>query len=188
MKIKELKEKQPLEVIEVSKHIIFPGFPDPYTGEKEPDIIKEEKRIQMRVFTDGEVEKETGETSKNIYEYYIDKRKYGSDVDTLKTKELFFKNHSFVIVYLLASEVITIGNVCGRFDVVKDVSIYLKNYKDKIALRNAKQIINEIKNHNQGYNYSSLFGMLFSKGKEFKKIEFEEARDNIYTLKKTNKF
>ena len=60
MKFIELKEHEPLEVIEVTKHIVFPKFPNPTTGkrDKETDTV-EDKRIQMIIFTDGEIENQT---------------------------------------------------------------------------------------------------------------------------------
>ena len=190
MKIKELREGQPLEVVEVAKNIVYLELSKLFEGEIDevPENVDVVKRIQMKIFTDGEIDKETDEITKNIDEYYLDKRKYQSDVDTLKTKNIYFKNYSYVIVYLLASEVVNIGNINDRFDVIKDVSIYLNNSKDKDSLRNAKNQIKEIEKNNNIYNYSSLFGLLFSKGRIKKNIELEELRNKVYTLKKTNKF
>lgn len=189
MKFTELKENEPLEVIEITNHIVFPRFPNPTTGKRDidSDIVSEDKRIQMRIFTDGEIEKESEETSQNIDEYYIGKKKYQYDVDTLKTKKVYFKNHSYVITYLIANEFMTIGNARGWFDVVKEVSIYLKNPKDKKALKCAKQAIREIENHNNSVDYSSLFGMLFSQGKGLQKFETEKISKNVYSLKKQSR-
>ena len=78
----------------------------------------------------------------------------------------------------------TVGNVHGWFDVIKEVSIYLQNPKDKKSLKCAKQAIREIANHNNSVDYSSLFGMLFSQGKELQKFETEKISKNVYSLKK----
>lgn len=124
-------------------------------------------------------------TNKEVqYEIYRIKRKYQYYVDTLKTKNIYFKNHSYVITYLIANEFMTVGNVCGWFDIVKDVSIYLKNPKDKKALKCAKQAIREIENHSNSVDYSSLFGMLFSQEKGLHKFETEKISKNVYNLKK----
>lgn len=188
MKFIELKENEPLEVIEITYHMVIPRVPNPYTGKREVESdTVEDKRIQMRIFTDGEIEKQTEETSQNIEEYYIGKKKYQYDVDTLKIKNIYFKNHSYVITYIIANEIMTIGNVTGWFSVIKDVSIYLSNPKDKKALKCAKQVIREIANHNNSVDYSSLFGMLFSRGKGLQKFETEEISKNVYSLKKQNK-
>ena len=188
MKFTELKEQEPLEVIEVTKLIMFPEFPNPTTGkiDRKTETV-ENKRIQMRIFTDGEIAKESEETTQKIKEYYIGKRKYQYDVDILKTKNIYFKNHSYVITYLIANELMTVGNVRGWFDVVKEVSIYLQNPKDKKALKCAKQAIREIANHNNSVDHSSLFGMLFPQEKELQKFETEKISKNVYSLKKQSR-
>lgn len=170
MKIIELKENEPLEVIKVTKRITLPAcfYKDDETK------TKEFEKVKMRIFTDGEIAKETKETFHNINECYIG-----------RTKNLYFKNHSFVIVYLIAEEYMTIGNVAGCFDVIKDISIYLENKKDKKALKSAKRIIKEIANLNKGIDYSSLLGMLVSESKKSVEFETEEITKNVYSLKKT---
>lgn len=170
MKIIELKENEPLEVIKVTKRITLPAcfYKDDETK------TKDFEKVKMRIFTDGEIAKETKETFHNINECYIG-----------RTKNLYFKNHSFVIVYLIAEEYMTIGNVAGCFDVIKDISIYLENKKDKKALKSAKRIIKEIANLNKGIDYSSLLGMLVSESKKSVEFETEEISKNVYSLKKT---
>lgn len=182
MKLKELKENEPLNIIEVSKQYHYPSFIA--RGPKDSDTF-EEKRIKMKVFTDGEIEKQTEETSQNINEYYIGKKKYNYDVDVLKTKNLYFKNHSYVITYLLAAEHMTIGNITGWFDIVKEVSVYLENIKDKKQLKEAKRVIKEINNLNRNTDYSSLFGMILSQPAKSERFETEEISRNVYTLKRT---
>ena len=182
MNIIELKEKEPLEVIEITKHTAFPKFSNTNIEEKNKEFdIVEDKRIQMRIFTDGEIENQTEEEHQKIDEYYIGKEKYQHDVDTLKTKKIYFKNHSYVIVYLITNELMTVGSVYGWFKVIKDVSIYLENSKDRKSLKCAKRAIREIENHNKGIDYSSIFGMLCSQRKEFQKFSLEEISKNIYS-------
>ena len=182
MKIRELKENEPLEVIEVYNHYAFPNL---YTGKTdETSHIYEYRKIQMKIFTDGEIVKETDEITQNIDEYYIGKKKYQYDVDTLKTKNIYFKNYSYVIVYLIANEGRIVGHIGGWFDIVKDVSIYLENSRDKKALKCAKEVIREIENRNMGVDYSSIWGMLFSQREELQKFEQEEISKNVYSLKK----
>lgn len=182
MKIRELKENEPLKVIEVTKQYHYPSFIA--RGPKDSDTF-EEKRIKMKVFTDGEIEKQTEETSQNINEYYIGKKKYNYDVDVLKTKNIYFKNYSYVITYLLAKEFMVKGSVAGWFDVIKDVSIHIENKKDKKALKEAKRVIKEINNLNSHTDYSSLFGMILSQPTKSEKFETEEISRNVYTLKRT---
>ena len=58
MKIRELKENEPLKVIEVTIQYHYPSFIA--RGPKDSDTY-EEKRIKMKVFTDGKVERESKE-------------------------------------------------------------------------------------------------------------------------------
>lgn len=168
MKFIELKEHEPLEIIEATNSF---GT----------------ELIQMRIFTDGEIEKEGKETTQPIKEYYIGKKKYQYSLNTLKSKNIYFKNHSYVITYLIASEFRDLGNICGWFDVIKDISIYLKNPKDKKALKCAKQAIKEIANHNSSVDSSSLYAMAFSQGKGLQKFETEIISKNVYSLKRQSR-
>lgn len=175
MKIKELKENNPLKVIEVTRRC------------KPRSLnlgVVEWKRIKMRVFTDGEIVCEDAEIIQNIDEYYIGKTKYPYDVNTLKTKNVYFKNHSYVITYVIAEELMKVGNIGGWFDVVKDVSVYLENSKDRKALKTAKQVICEIEKRNRSVDYSSVFTMFLSPRKSNESFERKKISENVYCLKK----
>ena len=183
MKIRELKENEPLKVTRVTYH--FPAWPDPSTGKVDKDAKPiEDERIKTIIFTDGEIEKQTKEASQSIDEYYIGKSKYHMTVDTLETKNIYFKNHSYVITYLLAKEFMVKGSVGGWFDIIKDVSIHIENKKDIKALREAKKVIKEINNLNSHTDYSSLFGMILSQPTKSERFETKEISKNIYTLKR----
>lgn len=177
MKIRELKENEPLKVIEVTKHLTVPTSPG---KENEKSKGFEDKRIKTIIITDGEIEKQTEEASQSIDEYYIGKSKYHMTVDTLETKNIYFKNHSYVITYLLAKEFMVKGHVRGWFDVIKDVSIYLENGKDKKALREAKRFIKQINECNDYTNYLSSWGLQLPQDEGLEKIS-----KNAYTLKRT---
>ena len=179
MKIMELKENEPLKVIEVSRRC------------KPRSLnlgVVEWKKIKMRIFTDGEIVCEDEVISQNIDEYYIGKTKYPYDVNILKTKNVYFKNHSYVITYVIAEELMKMGNIGGWFDVVKDVSVYLENSKDRKALKTAKQVICEIEKRNRSVDYSSsLLTMLASQSRSrgLEKLETEVLSDNVYSLSRT---
>ena len=175
MKIMELKENEPLKVIEVSRRC------------KPRSLnlgVVEWKRIQMKVFTDGEIVCEDEVISQNIDEYYIGKAKYPYDVNTLKSKNVYFKNHSYVVTYVIAEEFMKKGNIGGWFDVVKDVSVYLENSKDRKALKMAKQVIREIENLNRSVDYSSVFTIFLSPRKSNEGFESEKISGNVYCLRK----
>ena len=184
MKLQELKENEPLKVVEVSLHLPKPDFNFKKNSNQETIEIKQ---IQTKIFTDGEIAKENEEVSESIEEYYIGKKKYEPCVDTLKTKNIFFKNHNYIITYLIVQEWKTIGNIRGWFGITKDISIYLKNPKDKEALKNAKQVIKEIQKHNSSSDYSSIFKMFCSQERKLEQFENEKISENVYSLKKINK-
>ena len=190
LKINELTENTPLKVVEVTNHVEFDVFldPKPISGkiEKKETEIEEYKRIQIKIFTDGEISKIGEDQIEEIDEYYIGKKKYQYDVDTLKYIWYFFKNHNYVITYTIASEPMKIGNIHGWFDIIKDVSIYLKDVKDKNALREAKKIIKAIRNHNNSVNYSSLLEMTLSSREGISKYDYEKIIDNVYSFKKSS--
>ena len=172
MKIKELKENEPLQIIEVSNHLTF------HSTEIERNMIK------MRVFTDGEIAKESEEKVEGINEYYFGKQKYQCNVDTLKTKNVYFKNHNYVITYLISQEWTRVGNICGWFDIIKDVSIYMKNPKDRKTLRTVKQVIRQNEERIRSVDYSSLLSMLAGQRKGFEAFEPEKISENVYNLKR----
>ena len=104
-------------------------------------------------------------------------------VDTLETKNIYFKNHSYVVTYLLAKEFRAIHNGGGWYDVIKNVSIHLENKNDKKALREAKKVIKEIYNYNSynnPTNYLSIWGLQLPQDEGLEKIS-----KNAYTLKRT---
>lgn len=179
MKIRELKENEPLKVIEVTKS--FPAWQDPSNGKIDKEAKGfEDERIKTIIFTDGEIEKQTEEASQSIDEYYTGKSKYHMTVDTLETKNIYFKNYSYVVTYLLAKEFRAIHNGGGWLDVIKDVSIHLENKNDKKALREAKRFIKQINECNDYTNYLSIWGLQLPEDEGLEKIS-----KNIYTLKRT---
>ena len=198
MKIRELKENEPLKVIEVTERISS-SWCNSFINKTDNEVLAEKDervKIKTNIITDGIIEKQTEETSQGINEFYIGKSKYKHTIDTLKTKDIYIKNHSFVIVYLTAAELSTKGSFRGWYDDIKDVSIYLKNEKDKKALTEAKEIIKGIIVHNINcyyisHDYASFLGMLkaiFSPLEKLSKFESEfepeEISKNIYTLKR----
>lgn len=183
MKIHQLKESESLELVEVSVHTKAPDLPT-FGDKPKKTNISEFKQIQMKVFTDGEIFQESEEITKNIQEYYIGKNKYPYNVDTLKIKNICLRNYSYIITYLIAKEWTTVGNIGGWFDVIKDISVYLENPKDRKTLKRAKKVIKQIETYNNSINYSSLFSMLKSQEMENNSIEIEKLSKNVYTLKK----
>lgn len=187
MKFIELKENETLEMVEVYSHVMFPGLnkeknPEEYMARY--DESSEYGRIKTKVFTDGKIDTEGDEFVEDIYEFYIGENKYPYNVDVLKGKNISFKDYSYVITYLIANEFTSVGNVRGWFDVIKEVTVYLKNPKDIKSLINAKRAIKEIAKNNQSVDRSSIYGTILSKGVGLKTFETQEIADNVYTLTK----
>ena len=112
MKIRELKENESLEVIEVT---MKPNNTDIFDSVLSDSDTGEYSRIKMR---------QTEEISQDINEFYIGENKYQFDVNTLKTKKLYFKNYSYIITYLVSTEYRLFGTIPRKFDIVNDISIY----------------------------------------------------------------
>lgn len=179
MKYQVLNVGEPIELIEVVNHEKVPDF----FGNRDLGTI-ENKRIYMEVFTDGTLISEIPLQERKIDKYTINGKDYGYSVDTLRIKKLYLKDYSYVITYLIAKEWTRVENIVGWFDIVKNVSVYVKEPKDKVGLKNAKQAIKEIKNHNNGINYSSLIAMLCSQGQKLEKFESETLLDNVHCLRR----
>ena len=175
----ELNEGKPLNVVEA---ILHSKAPTPGGPLKWSPV--EMTKIRTVIFTDGEIEKECDEKIEKTHDYYINGSKYNGKIDTVKTKNIYFKNHSYVITYLIAEEFRNTGRIAGSFDVIKDVSIYLNDVNDMSALREAKQVIKQIEKSNRSVDFPSLFSMCFGPRKEID-IEPKKISKNIYTLKRT---
>lgn len=184
MKIRELKENESLEVIEVT---MKPNNTDIFDSVLSDSDTGEYSRIKMRILTDGEIERQTEEISQDINEFYIGENKYQFDVNTLKTKILYFKNYSYIITYLVSTEYRLFGTIPRKFDIVNDISIYLKNEKDKNALICAKQMIKDFVISNNNLDNFHLFAMALSQTDGTARLDINKISKNIYTLKKLNK-
>lgn len=180
MKIQELKENSPIQVVEVFQH---EQVPPAFTKDPLNPVILEHKVIQTIVVTDGKIASESDETLEKINEFYINDEKYQYKVDTLKSKTLFLKNYSYVIKYLIAREWIKVGRVVGYFDVIKDISLYLENLEDKKALKNAKNIMSKIECSKE---ITTVSDWALSQAMPQKGIA-EKLSNNVYSLKKVRK-
>ena len=178
MKKLEFKEDGSLELIEVSLRRKIPKILS--CPETEFDDVK----IETKIYTDGEVIKIGESEIENIDAFFINGKKYTHQVDKLKRTRVYLKDYSYAVVYTLGKEYMTVGNIHGRFKVIKNIEIYLKNKKDLTALRKARKTIQMVAEYNNSIDYSSIFSMLFSKKENPKKIEYQRELPDIYTLKK----
>lgn len=177
MKIELFNQDGTIELIEATSKLVFhDNLPD----RQEWDI----PRIETKIYTDGEIVEVEDTKEEPITEYYIGKKRYTNNLSKKKTTKFHLKNHTYAVVYTLAEEYLTVGNIRGFFKVVKDVKVYVHSRKDSKALRKAKITMKMIADRNRSVDYSSLFTMLFKRNEEPKRMEYEETTDNVYTLKK----
>lgn len=179
MNIHELKENNPLKVIEVIKHRKVPTI---FNNPPQVPII-EDKLIETEVITDGEVISQSEETIKPIEDFFFGKEKYSLRVDTLKEKYLLFKNYSYIITYTIAQENLLMGTFRGRVPIIKDINIYLANINNRKAYKSAKQAIKKIKRFNCSAHFNSIASTLVPRGEEI----FEELSPNVHRLIRKNK-
>ena len=182
LNIKELKENEPLKTVEVSNHIVS-SYPTSPFEEVDSEIIEDDV-IEQKVFTDGEIERQSDITSESIDEYFIGEERYRYSVDALKTKDIYINNYSYVIVFTIAKELLTNGRVKGWFKVVKDTTIYLKDMSDKKALKSAKKTVMAIDRHNRSVDYSSIHSMMYTKGMPLRNYDTKRLSKNVYSIKK----
>ena len=160
MKIQELKENTPLEVIKITHKIKFYDH---------GDLIKDEfDRFKSVIYTDGNILKESDETVKKIKNFCIGSRVFNAN--RLKTKKIYFENYSYIIVFSISNE---------SFDdyTTENVLIYLKDKKDKKALKRAKEAIKIIKKD------ADL--IYCPKNINYEIYETNKISNNVYTLRKT---
>lgn len=163
-------------LVEISKRIKCPSAP----GTKSELNEYEYPKVLTKIYTDGQIVKVDEPLEENIKEHYIGKEKYTHSVDKKKTRKVHLKNHTYAVVYTLAEEFVTIGNIHGFFKVVKDVTIYVNNNRDLTALRKANKTIQMIADNNRSIDYSSVFSMVFTIEQAPKKMEYEHQQENIY--------
>ena len=180
MKYKLFDNEGKIELTEVSTTIKIPPF---FTEQKTPNTF-DDSMVKTRVFTDGKVVKQDEPKEEKINEYFINGKKYTHKVDKKTTKTIYLKDYSYAIVYTIAQEYITAGNIRGFFFVTKDVEVYLKSKKDLSALRKARKAMRKIEEQNNAVNYRSIYEMMMTSSQNKRNIQFEEIKDDVYTLKK----
>ena len=168
MKKKILTENDPLKVEETFQHFTWPG-----RDFNEKPHTTETRRTYMLVFTDGEIAKEEEPVDEPIDEYlFSGKRVYKMAVDTLRTRDVYFKNHSYVITITIADRFLRFrsGNGGGWFDYIEDAQIYVKDPKDIKA--------------NNSDDYSYVYRPMFGSRAGLEKFQSSEVSDDIYSIKR----
>ncbi len=179
--IQKLKLNTPISLIECIKYKKVPNSP----GIKCKENIIEESIIKTFLFTDGNVVNITNEIVENVNDFNFNEKEHKL-VDIKKTKYVYLCDYTYVVVYLVSNEWMAFKNCAGMVDVIKNISIYLKDKKDKKALENAKKIIKINYNDAKKIDYSSVFSFLMTSID--KKVEDfnEEFSKGIYLVKKNS--
>lgn len=180
MKYRLFDKEGKIKLTEVSTIVRIPSF----FGEQVTPNTFEDTLIKTRVFTDGKVVKQEEPKVEEIKEYFINGKKYTHKVDKKTTRIIYLEDYTYAIVYTTAREYMTIGNIHGNFFITKDVEVYVKSKKDLAALRKARKAIRKIEEGNNSVNYSSIFSAMMTSNQNKRNMEFEQIKDNVYTLKK----
>lgn len=99
--------------------------------------------MQQVVCTDGKLKENSEIESDDVKTIKINNLTF-DNFDAIKTNNIYLENYSFIIVFTLSEESRIFQNIGGRFWILKDYYVYLKNENDKVALKKAKKIIRKI--------------------------------------------
>jgi len=147
-----------------------------------PGKVEESKEIlfptlKTIVFTDGSVDEVDVSEYKHLSGYYTMNDRTYTNVTDVEEKELYLENYSYAVKIIVSKEHLVGRKIGGWFEVIKDIQVYLKNPKDKKAMKEVKMILNIIRKNNI-YDYEVLDNLS-------NKFIFSVFTKNVYTLKKT---
>ena len=183
MKYKLIKESDKIKLISGKDIVVYSGFGKPVkkgeTPVAVPDVVRERDIIKTKIFTDGKIK---GIETLTNSELELPKNMKTIELDKVELSELELEKHKFVIRILTALEFQKRGTVCGWFDVIKDVDIYLRDKKDKESIRKVKKTLELVCSN---YEYTSIFDLLFSKKQAQMSVLYNQEKEGIYQLVKT---
>ena len=82
--------------------------------------------VHTEIYSDGEIAKESN-YKKNIEGNFVD-----------ETLDVSLKNYSYAVVLTFEVRNVDLGKIGGYYEQLTDAKIYLKNTKDRTALKEAK--------------------------------------------------
>ena len=150
----ELKPGTPLSLVKCIKYSKVPNPP----GKKCKDQVIEFPIIESVLFTDGNIVNITDEFVENVNSFNIDGHEY-KNLDLQKTKYVYLFDYTYAVIYLLAKEWLVKDKCSGMFDVVKKVSIYLKDKQDKDAIKRVKEVLKTNSSNSKKIDTSSVFAL-----------------------------
>jgi len=131
MIIKELKENEPINIKETI--ISLPPLPSPDGSNRRVGrntIIKDARTI---VYTDGNIKNKDKQIKETI-----------TSIVKTKSQNVYYENYSYIITYSIEREFRPYRRINGWFEFVKNISIYVKNRKDKETLKKVKKLVKTI--------------------------------------------
>lgn len=164
MKYKILKENKPIELIELSKNVVIPSLTSLHDDIRQTILIP---KVKSLVYTDGLVDKKEHIDPVSVEEYYFNQKEY-VNVDTLKKSNVYLKDYTYAIVF-----------VVGEGFNIENIDVYLKNRRDKNALKKVKKVIEDF-----SLQYEKLMLYTnFNDEKEYDGISsFETKDERVFTL------
>lgn len=168
MKYKLIKENDKFKLLNSKKFIYYNALPNPDgTMPKNKTIKTSRGVISTKILTDGQIKSVTDLES---VEFVLPKRLGNVEADVEEAKDLELINHNYVIRVLTQLEYREFNRGAGLFEVIKDIEVYIKNKKDKEALRNIKKTLNLIYGPKDRPNDQN--------------IEYQKSDFNVYQLVK----
>ena len=160
-----------------------------YSPEQDVPFVEEEPIVRTRVFTDGELVSESPVTEYPIIMHcFSNGERLFRPVDTKKTKTLQFKDYSYIITYVLAREPFKVNDTREMLTNVKDITVYLRNPKDRKAKRMVKEVIKEIYRQNKRMakvdRFVTLFQHTFAFNTYNNPYEFDKKTKDVYKVSK----
>lgn len=183
MKYTLIKETDKIKLISAKDIVRYDGFDEPAkkgeTCVPTPDVIVERDIVKTKIFTDGEI-KGIASLDSSLSDLPINLS--NMKIDKTELSELELLNHNYVIRILTALEFQKRGSVYGWYDVIKDVEIYLRDKKDKDAIRKVKKTLELVCSNRE---YASIFELLLPQKPVQINISYNEEKEGIYQLRKT---
>lgn len=183
MKYNILKEGQSIEVVTGFNTYTIPNF---WTNE--PETTKSDV-LKTKIFTDGVIAEESSPVVEEVNDFYVQKKyclpNNACSVSNISVKDVTLKDASYAVLFLIAEEFFRLNHGGAYENVLENVSVYIKNPKDKETWRKIKETIKynplsyKLDNSPIGVKLGTMFYT-----SSFDDMYYEKHSDNVYTLKR----
>ena len=169
MKDKTINDQQNLKVFKGIKHFYF-------NGSSNDNNSRDVTKFKQLVFADGLIEKVDESRIENINKARIANIVF-KNIDTLEIKDLSLKGHNFVIVVTVSEEK-RLYPPYSKYFLIRDISYYLTDKKNKDALKTVRKICKEMNEYIELYNINEIVMDV-----EEVVDSINRVNDGIFTLK-----